>query len=67
MPKGLKFSKMLRAVTNQAFESGGYETVIGNLTFMTYWNLGNVSYAGLSCPYLLLEDSPDDPSFFLDW
>ena len=58
LPKGLKFSKKLRAVTNKAFESGGYISVVDGVSFLTFWNLGNASYDGLSCPYFLLEGDP---------
>ena len=30
-------------------------------------NLGDANYNGLSCPYILPESAPDQPSYFLNW
>ena len=30
-------------------------------------NLGDANYNGLTCPYILPELAPDQPSYFLNW
>ena len=54
LPKGLKFSSALRAVTYQVFDANGlyvYESQGVNYSY--YWNLGDATYPGLSCPYII--------------
>ena len=68
LPKGLRFSSMLRAITNLAYDANGiFINIVDGVTITQYWNLGSAVYTGLSCPYLLLaSEEVDDPSFHLE-
>ena len=59
LPPGLKFSKALRPVT--------YNTLFQGLFSFLQNNLGNSSFSGLQCPYLLPENATDTPENYLAW
>jgi uncharacterized protein YjbI with pentapeptide repeats len=59
LPPGLKQSSKLKPVV--------YSTLFTGLFTSLMNNLGNSSYAGLQCPYLLLENDTDSPENYLDW
>ena len=68
LPAGFRFSNSLRAVSNQAFVADGiYVSVVDGVNITSYWNLGNANYNGLNCPYILQDEDPDQPSFYLNW
>ena len=58
LPSGVKFSSTLQPV-QQIFSSSQLNGAM--------LNLGNSSYPGLSCPYLLPTSAADTPSNFLSW
>lgn len=58
LPSGLKFSSTLQPV-QQIFSSSMLNGAM--------LNLGNSSYPGLNCPYLLPASATDTPSNFLSW
>ena len=60
LPPGLQLSKSLRPVLNRANEVGVYSASA------TFWNLGNTSYSGLSCPYFILKGAEDTETNFLE-
>ena len=59
LPPGLKFSTTLKAVAYSPLFQGLFTSLMNNL--------GNSSFQGLECPYLLLENDTDSPANYLDW
>ena len=52
----------------QAFAANGiYISTVDGVNITSYWNLGSSNYDGLNCPYILREEDPDQPSYYLNW
>ena len=44
-----------------------WTNIVDGVATSSYWNLGRAHYPGLSCPYILPADAPDEPSRFIEW
>ena len=53
---------------HQAYAVDGiFVTTVDGVNITSYWNLGSANYNGLNCPYILREEDPDQPSYYLNW
>ena len=55
-------------MSNQAYtQDGMWTNIVDGVATSSYWNLGRAHYPGLSCPFILPADAPDEPSRFIEW